>query len=197
MANTKISRKELQPLEITCKSADCEAGLHCFKQHKKEMMLFNKGSCVYCGVGLVDWSRIHKKNYSDIEYVFNSLKFEYYRHHYWHKEIDQKAINHALRKGRRKMKDAAEKRIRTSIGPAQPFHDGWQTGKEGNILFYAQHATATCCRKCLNYWHGIPLGRELSDGEIEYFSNLIMRFVDDRMPNLPEGPTHVPPIRRK
>ncbi len=34
--------------------------------------------------------------------------------------------------------------------------DGRQTPREGNTIFYAQHATASCCRTCIEYWHGIP-----------------------------------------
>jgi hypothetical protein len=32
-------------------------------------------------------------------------------------------------------------------------------------VFIAQHATATCCRGCLEKWHQIPKGRELSREE--------------------------------
>jgi predicted Fe-S protein YdhL (DUF1289 family) len=32
-------------------------------------------------------------------------------------------------------------------------------------VFITQHATATCCRGCLEKWHGIPRGAELTDEE--------------------------------
>ncbi|WP_251023391.1 DUF4186 family protein [Streptomyces sp. ISL-10] len=30
-------------------------------------------------------------------------------------------------------------------------------------VFVAQHATATCCRTCLERWHVVPAGRALDD----------------------------------
>ena len=35
------------------------------------------------------------------------------------------------------------------IAPAQPRKDGKQTPYRGHPVFVAQHATATCCRTCL------------------------------------------------
>jgi predicted Fe-S protein YdhL (DUF1289 family) len=35
-------------------------------------------------------------------------------------------------------------------------------------VFIAQHATATCCRGCLEKWHGIPKGQALSMEEKQY-----------------------------
>ena len=93
------------------------------------------------------------------------------------------------------MRTAAEHRIRVSVGPAEPAFDGRQTGKSGNPLFYAQHATATCCRKCIEYWHGIEQKRSLTESEIQYFAGVLKMFVDDRLPKLTETGEKVPPIR--
>jgi hypothetical protein len=41
----------------------------------------------------------------------------------------------------------------------------------------AQHATSTCCRKCLFNWHGIPRYRPLTDDERAYIIRLILRWV--------------------
>jgi hypothetical protein len=51
------------------------------------------------------------------------------------------------------------------LAPAAPRNDGRQTPMRGHPVFTAQHATATCCRKCLARWHGIPAGRPLTDEE--------------------------------
>ncbi len=56
--------------------------------------------------------------------------------------------------------------------------------EESTALPYAQHATATCCRDCLDYWHGIAKGRELSDEELNYLSELACLYIEDRIPNL-------------
>jgi len=58
--------------------------------------------------------------------------------------------------------------IRTRIAPAHPVNDGRQTPMRNHPVFVAQHATATCCRKCLAKWHGIPPGCELTAEQVEY-----------------------------
>jgi hypothetical protein len=65
-----------------------------------------------------------------------------------------------------------------------------------SALPYAQHATATCCRKCLEYWHGLPVGRALDAKELDYLSEIVFRYVEDRIPNLTEDGEHIPPIRK-
>ncbi len=49
--------------------------------------------------------------------------------------------------------------IRQRLAPAAPINDGKQTPMRGHPVFIAQHATATCCRGCLEKWHAIPHGR--------------------------------------
>ena len=51
------------------------------------------------------------------------------------------------------------------LAPAEPPNDGRQTPFRGHPVFVAQHATATCCRGCLEKWHRIPRGRALTDAE--------------------------------
>jgi uncharacterized protein DUF4186 len=190
-------KKKLVPLKITCTSTACNDDLHCFKQAKKKgKEHVSGGKCRDCGVDLVDFSRVQKRNLKDLEYTFKSLKYEMIRHHFWHLEIDLRAINYARRKGVTALRVAAEKRIRNSVGPAQPWHDGTQTPKSGNPLYYAQHATATCCRKCVEYWYGVETGRDLSEEEIQYFTALVNMFVEERLPNLSEVGEKVPPIRK-
>lgn len=51
------------------------------------------------------------------------------------------------------------------LAPAEPANDGKQTPFRNHPAFVAQHATATCCRGCLEKWHGIARGRELGSRE--------------------------------
>lgn len=194
---TDPARKRLEPLEITCSSSDCNSGLHCFRQTKKMKAADEGGRCKYCGVKLIDLSRTYRRDLSDVKYTIESLKYELWRHYYWHIEIDQLAVNHARRKGKSGMRVAAENRIRKAVGDANPSLDGRQTPKKGNALYYAQHATATCCRKCIEDWHGIPMGKSLSDDQIQYFADLVMLYVEERLPFLTEKGEYVPPISRK
>ncbi len=55
--------------------------------------------------------------------------------------------------------------VERRLAPARPAKDGKQTPWRGHPVFVAQHATATCCRGCLEKWHGIPRGRALGDAE--------------------------------
>ena len=61
--------------------------------------------------------------------------------------------------------DHAHDLIGKRLAPAAPLNDGKQTPFKGHPVFIAQHATATCCRGCLEKWHQIPSGRELSAEE--------------------------------
>ena len=48
------------------------------------------------------------------------------------------------------------------LAPASPRNDGKQTPYRGHPVFVAQHATACCCRGCLEKFHGIPRGHALT-----------------------------------
>ena len=53
------------PLKIKCTSADCENELHCFKQLKK-MTEEQRGKCRFCGADLVNWDRLHMRDFGDV-----------------------------------------------------------------------------------------------------------------------------------
>ena len=62
----------------------------------------------------------------------------------------------------------ADRFIAERLAPAFPARDGKQTPYRGHPVFVAQHATATCCRGCLEKWHGIARGHPLTDAEREH-----------------------------
>jgi hypothetical protein len=64
------------------------------------------------------------------------------------------------------------------LAPAEPDKDGKQTPYRGHPVFVAQHATATCCRGCLERWHGIAKGRELTADEQAYAVDVICRWIE-------------------
>ena len=51
----------------------------------------------------------------------------------------------------------------------------------GHPVFLAQHATGTCCRDCLEKWHGIAKGRPLSDKEQKRIVDIIMQWIGRQM----------------
>ncbi|MER6031238.1 DUF4186 domain-containing protein [Streptomyces sp. NPDC001851] len=71
--------------------------------------------------------------------------------------------------------------IARRLAPAEPAKDGKQTPYRGHPVFVAQHATATCCRGCLERWHGIPKGRELTRAEHVYVVDVICRWIEREM----------------
>jgi len=184
-----------QPLALSCTTTDCANDLHCFLQ-KTRNIGHHGGPCRSCAKELVDFKRVQVRNLDDLKYTFESLGREWIRHTFWHRDFDLPAINHARRKGMGGMRVAASRRIRQAVGSDQNPREGRQTPYDGNVLYYAQHAVAACCRKCIEYWHGIPAKAPLSDDEVAYLANLVILYVEERLPDLAEEPTKVPSIRR-
>jgi hypothetical protein len=190
-------RTLLAPLKITCTQTNCAEDQHCYLATQKMVRAKLGGSCRECGVRLVDWTRVHARDLDDAAYTFRMLKTEFIRHHFWHTPIDQRALNPARRKGVRGMRAAAEHRIRSSVAAAEPFRDGQQSPVNGTARFYAKHATATCCRRCIEEWHAIPPHRALTEDEIQYLTQLVTLYIGERLPDLTEEGEHVPPMRAR
>ncbi len=57
--------------------------------------------------------------------------------------------------------------------------DGDRILMKGHLVFIAQHATATCCRGCIQKRHRIKKGKELSNKEIQFFVGLLDDIKDD------------------
>ncbi len=95
------------------------------------------------------------------------------------------------KKGMETIRSHAEDFIAKRLAPAQPAKDGKQTPMRGHPVFIAQHATATCCRGCLEKWHHIPKGRELTKEEQEYIVDVLMTWITRQM----EGKSLDSPIR--
>ena len=47
----------------------------------------------------------------------------------------------------------------------------------GHPVFTAQHATATCCRGCINKWHKFPKDVQLTKEQQKYLVDLIMEWI--------------------
>lgn len=67
--------------------------------------------------------------------------------------------------------------IRQRLGGAWPTNDGRQTPMRNHPVFVAQHATGTCCRGCLEKWHGIKKGVELGEEQVDYIISVIARWL--------------------
>lgn len=68
--------------------------------------------------------------------------------------------------------------VAQKLAPENPRNDGRQTPMRGHPVFIAQHATACCCRGCLEKWHNIPSGKELDLVEREYIVGVLMDWIE-------------------
>jgi hypothetical protein len=89
-------------------------------------------------------------------------------------------------RGLRAIRSHADDLIATRVAPANPRRDGKQTPYRNHPVFIAQHATATCCRGCLERNHQIPRGHELTADERRYVTDVIMRWIEREVPDAPQ-----------
>lgn len=68
--------------------------------------------------------------------------------------------------------------IAKRLAPAVIPNDGRQTPMRGHPVFLAQHATGCCCRGCLQKWHGISKGKELTAEEQRYVVSVLMAWIE-------------------
>lgn len=91
--------------------------------------------------------------------------------------LSAKDLAYTVDKGPETIDRHAHEMLRKRVGDAFPLKDGKQTPWRGHPVFTAQHATATCCRGCMEKWHHIPKGRELTDDEVDRLSALVMAWI--------------------
>ena len=115
---------------------------------------------------------------SDIPYKLIALKQTKFRSKF---ELAQKDRDYLAAKGLETIKEHAFEFINSRIAGDFPKNDGKQTPMRGHSVFIAQHATATCCRKCIQKWHGIGKGRALNPEEIDYVVALIMVWIERQL----------------
>ena len=87
-------------------------------------------------------------------------------------------IEYINKKGIDNIRSDAYMFVKNRLSPRFPKNDGSQTPLKGHPVFIAQHATACCCRGCLNKWYKVPIGVELSDVQQEKIVNLLMAWID-------------------
>lgn len=90
--------------------------------------------------------------------------------------LDEKDKSYIQEKGINKIKKHAEDFLIKRIKFCRK-NDGKQTPWKGHPVFKAQHATATCCRKCIEKWYKIPKNKVLNDNELYYIHRIIMAWI--------------------
>lgn len=112
--------------------------------------------------------------YTNLNELFVNLSKSKFRNRF-HLNDDMKKYIES--KGLDKIEEHARQLIKARIEPKYVPNDGKQTPMRGHPVFIAQHATACCCRGCLEKWHKIEKGRELSCAEVEYIVSVIMKWI--------------------
>lgn len=89
-----------------------------------------------------------------------------------------KERDYLTKKGMETIMHHASDFIQQRLAPALPKNDGKQTPWRGHPVFIAQHATATCCRSCLQKWHHIDKDKALTAEEQAYILTLIQAWLE-------------------
>ena len=110
--------------------------------------------------------------------ILERLSKSDFRRKFCLKDADRAYI---LSKGFDVIKAHAHDFIAKRIAPSVIKNDGKQTPMKGHPVFIAQHATATCCRVCINKWHKFPQNCELSSYQQDYLVGLIMEWIKRQM----------------
>jgi len=110
----------------------------------------------------------------DMDELFAALGRSEFRSRF---RLAGKEAEYLQQKGLPKILEHARDFITARLADADPPNDGRQTPMRNHPVFVAQHATATCCRGCLQKWHGIPRDKPLSEQEIDYIVEVIARWL--------------------
>ena len=95
--------------------------------------------------------------------------------------LQEKELAYLRKKGRSEVLKHAAEFVEQRLAPAFPANDGKQTPWHNHPVFVAQHATATCCRGCLEKTHGIARGHELSREELGHALAAIERWLSSAL----------------
>ena len=109
------------------------------------------------------WARLSKSNF---------------RSRFHLSENDRKYV---VEKGRDTIRKHAEDFVLKRLASENPENDGKQTPMKGHPVFTAQHATACCCRGCLEKWHNIPSGKVLTVSEQKYITDILMYWIEEQL----------------
>lgn len=110
-----------------------------------------------------------------IEDILNKLNSSKFRSSFHLKSGD---VNYIKEKGLSKIESHALDFINKRLKDVSKVNDGKQTPIKGHPVFIAQHATATCCRGCLEKWHKIEKTHILNEREVLYIKNVIMNWIE-------------------
>ncbi|HSP33279.1 MAG TPA: DUF4186 domain-containing protein [Thermoanaerobaculia bacterium] len=110
----------------------------------------------------------------DLDRVFHRLSAAPFRRKF---RLQGRELAYLHTWGIAKVMEQAAKLIDERLAPAEPRNDGRQTPWRNHPVFVAQHATATCCRGCLEKTHEIAKGHALTPEERTHVLQVIERWL--------------------
>lgn len=110
----------------------------------------------------------------DLNHLFDALAKSSFRRSF---RLKGKDLDYLHEKGLPLVMMHAHDLIQKRLAPAMIPNDGKQTPMRGHPVFVAQHATACCCRGCLQKWHHIPTGHTLSAEEQAYILQVLEKWL--------------------
>ncbi len=128
---------------------------------------------------------------AELAAVYRRLQRSAFRRRF---RLGRREIAYLRLHGREVIAGHAGEFVRRRLAPARPPNDGRQTPWRGHPVFIAQHATATCCRRCLEKWHGIPRLRPLTAAESDFIVTLIMFWLENAAGKNPPRDDFRPPL---
>ena len=110
-----------------------------------------------------------------IEQALLKLEKSKFRSSFKLKEKDREYVKN---KGMDTIRSHASDFVRDRLAPSFIANDGKQTPMRGHPVFIAQHATACCCRGCLNKWYRVARDKQLNEVEQQKIVNLLMAWIE-------------------
>lgn len=115
----------------------------------------------------------------DLDELFAALSRSTFRAGF---KLNARDLAYLHAKGLSQVLTHAEDFVQNRLAPAMIENEGKQTPMRGHPVFVAQHATACCCRGCLQKWHAIPQGRLLTLDEQAYIVVVLESWLQAYMP---------------
>ena len=113
---------------------------------------------------------------NDIDNILIKLQNSKFRNSF---HLNNKMKEYVKERGLEVVREHAFHFINERLKPKYIENDGKQTPmRQVHPVFIAQHACACCCRSCLYQWHHINKDKELTDKEVKYIVDLLMRWIE-------------------
>ena len=115
-----------------------------------------------------------------IKNIFDRLSKSKFRSSFHLKDKD---ILYIEDKGINKIRNHAYDFVTKRLADTSNVTDGKQTPMKGHPVFIAQHATGTCCRRCLEKWYHISKNKNMTNDDIKYVVDIIMSWIEKEYNN--------------